>query len=222
MFGINRTHLPAATAIKTTVLPLCLITLLLCSFTYQQAKTYPYAQWTKEELEKANTAKNVSYLTEEEKQVIYYTNLARINPKLFGETYAQQYIDTALKRSGYTVSLLNDLKKQKVLSALLPDSVLSKTAADWAASSGKKGETGHAGHDARYDKVKDRFPHWGENCDYGFNDALSIVMRLLIDEGHSDLGHRKAILNSDYTHIGTAIRKHKKYDWDCVQDFGGE
>jgi uncharacterized protein YkwD len=198
-----------------------LLLFFLASFTFDKEKVYPFEKWTKEELEKANTAKNVSYLTQEEKQVIYYTNLARINPKLFAETYAQQYIDTSGKKSSYTLSLIASLKKQVPLVALRPDSMLSKTAAEHATATGKTGATGHSGNNRRYNEVKKTFPRWGENCSYGYSDGLGIVMQLLIDEDHADLGHRKTILSEKYTHIGTAIRPHRKYNWNCVQDFGG-
>ncbi|MCZ6692800.1 MAG: CAP domain-containing protein, partial [Bacteroidetes bacterium] len=61
----------------------------------------------------------------------------------------------------------------------------------------------------------------GENCAYGLYSPLDIVMGLLIDEGVSDLGHRKNILNPDYKVIGVAIRPHKSYGTNCVQDFAG-
>jgi uncharacterized protein YkwD len=195
-----------------------LLLFLICSFS---KKVYPYDRWKKEDLEKANTAKDVSWLTEEEKQVIYYLNLARINPKLFALTYSQNYLDTAGLKSSYTRSLQNELRRIKPMNVLLPDSALTKSAVDHAASSGKLGTTGHNGKNKRFADVKGRFTLWGENCSYGYDQSLSIVMQLLIDEDHPGLGHRQNILNQNFTHLGTAIRPHQKYTWNCVQNFGG-
>jgi uncharacterized protein YkwD len=60
-----------------------------------------------------------------------------------------------------------------------------------------------------------------ENCDYGNNKAFDIVMSLLIDEDVPSLGHRENILDPEYKYVGTSIQPHKRYDWNCVIDFGG-
>ncbi len=62
----------------------------------------------------------------------------------------------------------------------------------------------------------------GENCDYGFEDPLTIVMRLLIDEGNPNYGHRTTILDPNFKHIGVSIQPHTKWNFNCVQEFGGE
>jgi uncharacterized protein YkwD len=59
-----------------------------------------------------------------------------------------------------------------------------------------------------------------ENCQYGYNDGLSIVIDLLIDEEIPDLSHRKSLLNSEVKFIGVAIRKHKIYRYNCVIEMG--
>ena len=61
---------------------------------------------------------------------------------------------------------------------------------------------------------------WGENCSYGFEEAISIVITLLIDEDIEGVGHRKNILNPGYNSVGVAIRPHKDYQFNCVMDFG--
>jgi uncharacterized protein YkwD len=166
-----------------------------------------------------NTASDVTYLDEEEKRVIALCNIARTQPKVFAQSYAQPFIDSAGKKNSYTNSLLRTLRSMKPAAALLPDEVLTKTADAHADKSGKAGTTGHSGKKQRY--AKSPYPYWGENCSYGYSDALDIVMQLLIDDGIKNLGHRKNILDPKFTHIGVAIRKHKRYDWNCVQNFGG-
>jgi hypothetical protein len=45
--------------------------------------------WTGEELAMANTAKDVDYLSDEEKKIIFYMNLARMDGTRFFNTYFQ-------------------------------------------------------------------------------------------------------------------------------------
>lgn len=201
--------------------PFSLVALLLTLFSFAKEKTYPFDQWTQAELDRANTAKDVSYLDETEQRVIFYTNLARINPKLFGETYAAKWVDSLGNKTANGKSLVAELKRTAPLGELYPDSVLSKDAQEHADVSGKKGKTGHSGDDKRYAHVKDRFPTWGENCSYGFKEPLAIVMQLLIDDKVPGLGHRKNCLDKRFTHIGVGSAAHKKYKWNCVEDFGG-
>ena len=200
---------------------ICTLALLSFAFKGGKEKTYPFDKWRQTQLDSANTAKDSDVLTDEEKSVVFLTNLARMNPKLFGETYAQKFIDSTENKSGYARSLLNDLKRGIPLCALEVDTILCSTAADHATLSGKTGRTGHGGKQARIKKAMVIYNAWGENCSYGFNNGIGIVMQLLIDQGIKDLGHRKNILNKQFTHIGTAIRPHRKYKWNCVQDFGG-
>jgi uncharacterized protein YkwD len=62
--------------------------------------------------------------------------------------------------------------------------------------------------------------HVGENCSYGYDQAIDIVISLLIDEGVPDMGHRKNTLNDQFNSVGVAIRPHKEYRVNCVIDFG--
>ncbi len=179
--------------------------------------------WSAELLEKANTAKKVDYLTEEEKLVLFYCNLVRTNPSLFADTYAKKYIDSTKSKSSYTKSLIKTLHKTENLGVLYPSLKLYSIATDHATDFGKKGEVGHGNFEKRFKKYyEDCNCAVGENCDYGYNKALDIVMRLLIDERISNLSHRKNILNPKYKNCGISIVKHKKYDWNCVMDFSAD
>ena len=61
----------------------------------------------------------------------------------------------------------------------------------------------------------------GENCAYGHEDGATNVIQLLIDDGVVNRGHRKNILNPEYSVAGIAIYKHKTYKWNCVHDYAG-
>lgn len=182
---------------------------------------YPFSKWDKEKLEQANTAKNAKYLSSEEKQVIFLCNLSRIDGKLFGETYLKQYVDSMeYSRNSYITSLYSRLKKVKNLPLLEPQEDLFKCAQEHVNDQGKKGTVGHQGVTARFKKFAPKYDETAENCDYGSNLALDIVMSLLIDEGVADKGHRENILDKNLTFIGVSIGYHKKYDHMCVMDFG--
>ena len=86
--------------------------------------------------------------------------------------------------------------------------------------SGKRGTTGHQRFDKRFNPIMGKYNSVAENCAYGYNEAMEIVLKLLIDEGISSLGHRKNLLNPDYNSIGVSIKKHKSYRHNCVMDFG--
>jgi len=176
--------------------------------------------WTAEMLEKANTAKNIDYLTEEEKLVVFYCNLVRMNPPLFMDTYAKKHIDSAKSSTSFTKSLIKTLGKTENMEVLYPSKKLFAIAKAHAVDFGKSGGMGHGNFQKRFEKYgRECNCEVGENCDYGFNKALDITMRLLIDEKVSNLAHRKNILNPNYKNTGVSIMKHKKYGWHCVIDY---
>src|ERR1035437_4229437 len=69
---------------------------------------------------KYDAAKSVgsNYMTQLENDVIYYTNLARMNPKLFNETYLKTYLDSSKENDSYTSSLIAELKTKKPMSQI--------------------------------------------------------------------------------------------------------
>ncbi|MBL4651712.1 MAG: CAP domain-containing protein [Flavobacteriales bacterium] len=193
---------------------------ILLLFTISIGNGQDLSAWDYQVLEKANTAKNVGYLTANEKKMIQLINLARIDGAKFYETIAKPYIDTATS-SSYTRSLASVLKKVKGLPLLSPDKILFEAAQKYAISMGKSGKIGHDKYAQRMKPIQNKYKGLSENCDYGFEGALTIVMRLLIDEGNPDYGHRKAILDPNFVFIGVSIKRHTKWDWNCVQEFGG-
>jgi len=186
------------------------------------------AGWDKATLNKANTAKDAAWLSSEEKLVIYYTNLVRLDPALFAKTILKHYLDSAkMKNSIYITSLYKDLQKTKAMDVLLPMSDLSEEAKKHAIDMGKSGKIGHntskgENFAKRIVELKKTYSIVFENCQYGYDKAIDMVIDLLVDEGISDYGHRKAILNSKLKYIGTSIQKHKGYRWNCVMEMGGD
>lgn len=187
---------------------------------------YPFEKWDATTLEKANSAKDESSYTAEEKKVIYYMNLARLKPELFCKTYFQKYMDsTKTKFTSFANSLKNDLQtKYKPMEILTVKQDLTEEAVDHAKDTGKKGNLGHFTSDGksyefRMKKFKNIYSATAETCDYGNNDALSIVIHLLIDEGQGTIAHRKTIMEKKYAFTGASIQPHKKEKWTCVIEF---
>ena len=183
-------------------------------------KAQPYSQWSNQELAKANTAQNTN-LSEQEKLVFFYCNLARLNGEKFKQTYAAKKLTG---NSSYVTSLKRDLSQTKDLPMLYPEKNLCETAKYHAVDMGTHNMTGHNSSDGTSfsQRLKKYYSSsfCGENCSYGYSDALDIVMQLLIDEGVTSLGHRTNILNPKYNAMGTSIQPHKYYSYNCVQDFG--
>ena len=197
-----------------TILLLCLAAMPLAA-----------QQWTSEQLARANTARNASYLSEQEKQVIFLCNLARMDGALFAATYLAQHTPND-PSNWYIASLYRDLQFVKGRQPLYPDKRLYATAAYHAADMGRNGRTGHTSSDGTdfadrvYGGLGEK-TYIAENCSYGYNNdqAINIVVQLLVDANVPSLGHRKNILNPDLSAIGVAIAPHSTYEYMCVMDF---
>lgn len=201
--------------------------LLLC-FCSRAQESDLFKLWPDSVLSQANTARTADYLSEEEKQVIYYINLCRINPPLFESTILKEYVkeknvpkDKALKE------LIKDLQSSTKMEILIPTPLLTDLARAHARDMGGTGRTGHNSSDGttfhdRMTNVSTVFKGVNENCNYGLESGKDIVIDLLIDRDVPSAGHRKNILNLDMRYVGVAIEPHKKWRFNCVQDFAGE
>ncbi|MBN1524891.1 MAG: CAP domain-containing protein [Spirochaetales bacterium] len=168
-----------------------------------------------------DTAKNVSYMSKKEQDVVYFLNLARQDPKGFAEKYISPYRRTKDGEECYNV-----MQKTTPLPPLKPSKTLALAAQDHATDMGLKGKVGHTGTDGSSMQTRiGRHGKWlytaGENCSYGSFDVKDIVVSLLIDEKVPGRGHRKNILNKEFRYVGIGIRTHKEYGTNCVQDFAG-
>jgi hypothetical protein len=193
--------------------------------------------YTTTELDSANTAKNADYLTDTEKQVILYMNLARMDGSRFYKAYIPQYIEeynqtyspTIDSTNSYLISLWDDLSKIENQPMLLPHPKLSTSATYHASDMGKTGDIGHLSSNGNsfWKRILKYYPDaeyvtTGENCSYGYSDAIGIVCQLLLDDNVPSLGHRKNILSTTFYWVGVSIAPHKKYDFNCVMDFAGK
>ena len=177
------------------------------------------ADWNKPEYAAANSAANETYLSDKEKRIFYYLNLARMNPKLFATTYASGYEGA----NGYSndndfasnkASLIVDLNNLTTLPFLVPSRTMYDFAQCHAIGIGEKGlET----HDRSQTGCASG--NFGENISFGKLDALNVIMSLLIDTNVPSLGHRKNCLDLDYHSMGVSVQPHKTYGECAVMDF---
>lgn len=196
--------------------------------------------WTQEELDNANTAKDVRYLNDEEKKIVFYMNLARTDGKKFFDTYFQDFVDAynvdmqrysnyddlkVNRRDKYYRGLEQDMRDIKGLPLFVPDETLTFVAQQHGKDLSKNNIAGHNSSDGR--TVKDRISKYyprramGENLAFGFSKGLANVCMLLLDKNVPDLGHRKTILGTTYQlrEVGVNIRTHPGYRYCAVIDF---
>ena len=101
--------------------------LLITTFSFSQKK-YKYDKWKVTELKAAKNYNAIRFLDSTEKEVLFYTNLVRINPKLFCETYLQEYIDINHLdcKNTYIASLIKMLHNSKPRGALVADAKIDE------------------------------------------------------------------------------------------------
>ena len=171
-----------------------ILTIVALLLAMQGLHAQSFSEWSNQELAKANTAQNTN-LTQQEKLVFLYCNLARMDGAKFMRTYAAKYLTGS---SSYVASLKRDLQQVKNRPMLYPEKDLCYTAAIHAEDMGTHGMIGHNSSDgtACFTRIRKYYKCGtaAENCSYGYSDALDIVMQLLIDENTSSL--RLCIMNA--------------------------
>lgn len=185
------------------------------------------SKWPADSLAMANTGAHHTGLTIEEIKLIQLVNLARMDGHAFKKRIAEPYIKANDKDDDeYVEGLYADLKNTKGLHLLKPLESLHKSAAHHATDMGTHGGLGHNSTDGTNFTMRIHKFHKpvtvSENISYGYNDAVSIIMEMLIDEGVKEFTHRHNILGKTFHHIGVSIKPHKNMDFNCVMDFSVE
>jgi uncharacterized protein YkwD len=191
-------------------------------------------------LAQTDNAKNASYLSAVEQEIVAEVNFARTNsPKYaaFIEEVRRNYDGKRLIRDGELPLVTQEgakaadeairfLRKQKPLAALTASRGMSLAARDHVKDQGPRGKTGHDGSDRSqpWDRVS-RYGTWksktAENISYGHSKARDIVIALIIDDGVRNRGHRKNIFDPEFRVIGVAVGPHAKFGRMCVMTFAG-
>jgi len=186
-----------------------------------------------------DTAKETSYLSYTEKNVILELNKVRTNPGQYAELYIKPMLNSFSGkeyRAGGIIYLTSEgesavqecirvLGKSKPGSILFPNNSLYILAKDHVDKQGPTGQTGHYGpsgesFSSRIKRLMGQQGYTGENISYGNDNARKIVIQLLVDDGVPSRGHRENILNFRFDKVGVSIGDHSKYGSMCVIDFG--
>jgi uncharacterized protein YkwD len=197
-------------------------------------------KWTDAEFRKANTAANASYLTNEEKNIVMYMNLIRLDGEKFYHTFLEDYINNynakvrkyrnynelrITRNNSYYTSLLKHLRGVKNLQMFYPDDKLTSLSRSHAQDLNRNNlDTHESSNGDRFSKRLSRyFPNkaMSENIDFGYSNSLDIVCHLLLDCGVPSLGHRFNLLDQKYklNTVGVSIQPHPSYTWCAVIDF---
>lgn len=195
-------------------------------------------QDSKWDLKLLDTGRDVSYLSDLEKDVILELNKVRNNPRRYANEYlvpmrnlySGKYLQFPNETRIITVEgvkALNEcitvLENTKPIGVLKPYNGLSLAARYHQWDQTETGLTGHKSSDGKTlpDRIE-MYGKWngmiGEVIDYGWKDAQRIVISLLVDDGVSSRGHRKNILDSSFHCVGVSFGEHKKYKYVCVID----
>lgn len=174
------------------------------------------------------------------RQVLAEINLARTEPLKFagflrefrgrfqGKVYKMPGSNTLMQTNEGTAAIdeaIQFLSHQKPLLPLTWSEELATAAAELTREQSRSGAIGHS---SVRGGIRDRTKHhglWmkriGENISYGPYDPRFMVMRLLIDDGRPDRGHRKNQFDPVFAKAGVSCGPHPRFESVCVIDFSG-
>lgn len=198
---------------------------LLSLFTLQKLSAQEFtpdlSSWPAQTIERARKASFHPLCTRQSNEVVFYTNLARMDGTRFVQTVLKPYCeytgDTAF--SEYLQGLIIVLYDKGHQPPLKHDLWLSMMAKSYAGYAGRRGIVGHRRFDQRFRLVLSIRKGVGENCSYGIASPLGVVVQLLVDKDIPDVGHRKNMLSKQFGRIGVGFAKHSRYGINCVQEF---
>ncbi len=159
-------------------------------------------------------------------EVLLVLNTMRTNPSSFIPaidryvTHVRSFTKDPKALTAAAKEIKAILKTQKALEPFNILGMLQLAAQDQAADIAKTGVMGHIGSDGSNPMT--RVQKYGktntlaECITYGHMTAELIVASFLVDEGTPDRGHRKNLLNSEYTKVGIAVGSHPTYARACV------
>ncbi len=177
-----------------------------------------------------NTAEDVDYLDDDEKNLILAHNMVRYDPQKFAELYVTEYIayfrgkkfyypglrTIMITREGAkpAAELYLQLLRTEPMELLQPARGLWQSAElyiTYLVENEARGHDGLGGLGARVSS----FGLWqnkiGENISYGNFSAHDALLFLLIDDQVADRSHRSVILNPEFRFIGTAKGIHPSF-----------
>jgi len=190
-------------------------------------------------LKELDTARETSWLSNEEKDMILEINMLRYNPT----QYALQYIEwMRLFYTGKTLELPNNpdiihtegiesfnslvsyLHGLSPLQVLVPSRGMTKAVRMLVYDQSLTGKTGHISSGNRNPENRlSTFGNWygtsGEIAFYGQSNPRTMVISMLFDNNSKEKKRREALLNPAYQYIGLSIGHHKIHKQVCAISF---
>jgi hypothetical protein len=169
--------------------------------------------------------------------VIAELNYARQQPQAYAsliQQWAGYFKGRLLMQPGMTAVMTHEgvaavweavraLRATRAMGALKEFAPLDQAADDLVIEQGPRGGSGHVALDGsqpwtRMQRHTTGLTAFGEAIAYGTTDARSVVIGLLVDDGVSNRGHRRNLLNPVFIYAGVACGRHAKYKEMCVID----
>ncbi len=176
--------------------------------------------------------------TELARDLIGESNAVRRNPSGYArhlEEMLPQFEGKRLRRPGRAVlrteegaaavrEAIRALRSTGPMGTLRLSKGMTAAARDHVRDQGPTGLMEHRGADGSSPAQRvSRYGRWNvsvaENIAYGSNPAREIVLQLIVDDGVRDRGHRKNLLDPDFTVAGAACGPHARYQQICVIDY---
>lgn len=162
---------------------------------------------------------SVQEMREDEIALLILINKVRSNPQLF----CKQYLVSRERQ--VEIELEETLRNLQPLPCLSCSSKLYRVSKNHSIDLSENQIAGHLSSDGL--NVEQRLQRQGiltkifaENCIFGYNDPIEILMRLLLDEDNDSRCQRNIILSQDFKFVGISIEKHKgEFCWSCIQDY---
>ena len=165
-------------------------------------------------------------LSVNEKDLFYWTNYFRQDPKRFYEKVVLEFLKQFPEaKSAYTRSLETDIRKAPAtLSLLIPDKGLLGTTKAHASDLIKRGSViSHNSSNGMSFSQRlqgaGRYTCGAENIYVGTSKALESLITLLIDNGVPDKGHRMNLLDPKFERMGISFQSVGPGKGLLVQDF---
>lgn len=160
---------------------------------------------------------SIPEMKEDEVDLLILLNKVRTNPKLF----VSQYLKGEENENDLSEVLLN----MDILNPLSTNKKIYEVSKKHAIDLGLNELAGHISSNGM--TMEDRLNSnsiftkvFAENCIFGYNDPMEIMLRLLIDEDNENRNQRKIILSKEFNTIGISIEPHSgEFCWSCIQDF---
>jgi uncharacterized protein YkwD len=157
------------------------------------------------------------------RRILAEVNFARTQPQAYAQILAEH---ASARHSGAVSEAVRFLEKAAPLPPLTYSPGLAQAALSHVNDQGASGQTGHRGSDGSrcFHRIS-RYGQWleaiGENISYGRGGSRSTVIRLIVDEGVRDRGHRLNLFSRTFHVAGIAVGPHARYGAMCVMDFAG-